>query len=270
MQARPFDLAFAVGDNRYSWLAAAMGAAHVVAHDGDAPATKDWFVDEKRAYPRERTPWGEIVAQLADGPDPPPYARGDWPAPSSQPFDLPAAPYAVLHVGASTPLKLWPAERWRALAEGLAGSGCTVAWSAGRGEEGLVAQVDPEGRFHSYAGRLDLAQVWRLVANAQLLIAPDTGIAHLGRVAWTPTLALFGPGSVELCANGDFWRDVPWRPLGQDPFPCRDQRVVFRRPVDWVRRCGRTTRECSEPRCMHAIGVEEVLAAARGWLPTRQ
>src|SRR5260221_8689686 len=39
----PFDLAYVAGDNRYSWLAAAMGARHVVAHDGDRPATKDWF-----------------------------------------------------------------------------------------------------------------------------------------------------------------------------------------------------------------------------------
>jgi len=46
-----------------------------------------------------------------------------------------------------------------------------------------------------------------------------------------------------------------------DPFPCRDQRVLFRREIEWVRRCGRSTAECAEPRCMHAIGIEAVVAA---------
>jgi hypothetical protein len=48
-----------------------------------------------------------------------------------------------------------------------------------------------------------------------------------------------------------------------DPFPCRDQRILFKRELEWVRRCARTLAECSAPRCMHAIGVEAVLEAAR-------
>ena len=50
LDERPFDLAFVAGDNRYSWLAAALRARQIVAHAGDAPATKSWFVDESRAY----------------------------------------------------------------------------------------------------------------------------------------------------------------------------------------------------------------------------
>jgi ADP-heptose:LPS heptosyltransferase len=257
----PFDLAFVAGDNRYSWLAAAMGARHVVAHDGDHPASKDWFVDEKRAYASGPSAWGDMVAELVDGPPPPPYARGDWEAPAHRPFDAPEGPYAVLHVGGSTPLKHWRAERWRALAAALRAQGLAIAWSAGPGEEALVAAADPQGLHASYAGRLDLAQVWRLIAGARVLVSPDTGVAHLGRIAWTPTVALFGPGSAVLAGPGSFWRDTPWLAVGRDPFPCRDQRLLFRREIDWVRRCGRTLAECPEPRCMHAIEVEEVLAA---------
>src|SRR5687767_7996493 len=131
----PFDLAFVIGDNRYSWLAAAMGARHVVAHSGDRPATKEWLVDEKRAYPSRPAAWSDMVADLADGPPPPPFARGDWEAPSARPFEKPAQPYAVLHVGGSTALKHWLPERWRALADALVKRGLAVAWSAGPGEE---------------------------------------------------------------------------------------------------------------------------------------
>jgi ADP-heptose:LPS heptosyltransferase len=168
----------------------------------------------------------------------------------------------VLHVGGSTVLKLWPAERWAALADGLARRGFAIAWSAGPGEEALAKSADPDGRHASYAGRLDLAQLWHLVAGAGLLVAPDTGVAHLGRLTWTSTVVLFGPGSAVLAGPGQFWRDTPWRAVGRDPFPCRDQPYLFRRRVEWVRRCGRTVEECPEPRCMHAIDVAEVLRAA--------
>lgn len=259
----PFDLAFVVGDNRYSWLAAALRSRHIVAHSGDRPASKSWFVDESRDYAASPTAWGDMVADLLPGEDAPAYRPEDWPAPPAAPGERPAAPYAVLHVGASTPLKHWPAERWNALARALRDEGLQVVWSAGPGEEALVEACDPARAFASVAGRLDLAQLWHLLRSASLLVAPDTGVAHLGRVAWAPTVTLFGPGSAAICARGRFWRDTPWAAVGQEPFPCRDQRALFRREVAWVRRCARSTAECPEPRCMHAIELEAVLAAAR-------
>ena len=61
---------------------------------------------------------------------------------------------------------------------------------------------------------------------------------------------------------GEFWRDAPYRALTIDPFPCRDQRMLFRREIAWVRRCARTLAECPEPRCMQAISLDQVIAAA--------
>jgi len=48
-----------------------------------------------------------------------------------------------------------------------------------------------------------------------------------------------------------------------EDFHCRDQRLLFKRNIDWVRRCGRTLAECSRPACMDAITLETVLAASR-------
>jgi ADP-heptose:LPS heptosyltransferase len=263
LMAQPaYDLAFVAGDNRYSWLAAALGARHIVAHTG-GPARSNWFVDEARPYPDEPAAWGDMVAALLDGGDPAPYGRGDWPDPPAAPFDLPTAPYAVLHVGASTPLKRWLPERWNALARALSDEGLRVVWSAGRGEEAIVAECDPGRDFSSYAGQLDLPQLWRLLRGAALAVAPDTGVSHLGRAAWTPTVTLFGPGSRVLCDSGRFWRDTPWLGIGEETFPCRDQQRLFHRDVAWVRRCARSVAECPEPRCMHAISVEAALAATR-------
>jgi ADP-heptose:LPS heptosyltransferase len=268
LEEPPFDLAFVIGDNRYGWLAAAMGARRIIAHAGDRPWTKSVFIDEFRPYASSPETWGEMVADLADGEPSAPYARGNWALPNAAPFEVPAGRYAVLHVGASTPLKYWLPQRWNALAQALHAQGFGIVWSAGRGEQALVEACDPQRRFRSCAGALDLVQLWHLLDGAALLVVPDTGVAHLGRVAWTPTVSLFGPGSAQLCARGRFWRNTPWVAVSIADFPCRDQRILFRREVPWVRRCGRSIAECAEPLCMHAIGVDAVLEAISELLHT--
>src|SRR5438046_1395141 len=84
---------------------------------------------------------------------------------------------------------------------------------------------------------------------------------RIGRVVGTPTVALFGPGSATITGAGAFWRDTPYRAVTVDPFPCRDQRLLFKREIAWVRRCGRSLAECPHPRCMDAIGFDDVRAA---------
>jgi len=231
-------------------------------------ARKNFFADDLRPFPATPQTWGEMVASLVDGQDPPPYAPGDWPAPACAPFERPKDPYAVLHVGASTPLKQWPAERWREVAQHLSARGLAIVWSAGKGEEPLVAACDPEGRHANLAGRLDLAQLWNLLAGARLLVVPDTGVAHLARITFTPTVALFGPGSPVIVGSGPFWSRTPWSAAWIDPFDCRDQRILFRREIAWVRRCGRTTRECPAPRCLLAVDTARVVAEADALLAT--
>lgn len=253
-----YDLALVPGDNRYSWLARALKAKWIVAFAGDRPAYKSWPVDELIPYPNIPAAWGDMVADLIRGPAPEPYDPHQWPDPECILFTLPHTPYCVLHVGASTPLKLWESEKWRVLAGDLTRRGYTVVWSAGQGEQKYVTEIDPAGCYHSYAGMLDLPQLWRLIKHAALMVCPDTGVTHLGRIVSVPTVALFGPGSAVICGAGDFWRFSPYRAVTIENFPCRDQRVLFKREVSWIRRCGRNMRECPEPACMQAIEATDV------------
>jgi ADP-heptose:LPS heptosyltransferase len=257
-----FDLALVPGDNRHAVLALAAGARWIVAMDGDRPQWKNRVADELVPVPGAPAALADVFALLGGGPPARAYAKGDFPAPDCADFELPAALYAVLHVGAGSPLRLWPPERWRALAATLDRRGVTPVWSAGPGEEPLVAAVDPAGRFRSYAGRLDLAQLWRLLAGARLAVVLDTGVLHLAKLTATPTVALFGPGSHVLFGPGVFWRDNPFRAVTIDPFPCRDQRTLFKREIEWVRRCQRSSAQCAAPRCMAAIEVAMVESAA--------
>jgi ADP-heptose:LPS heptosyltransferase len=250
------DLALVPGDNRYSWLASAAGARWIVAFAGDRPAYKSWPVDEEVPFPGEPMAWGDMAATLVEGPPPARYRVGDWPAPAFTAFALPKAPYALMHVGAGSPLRLWPPQNWLAVAAALEARGLTVAWSAGRGE------AVPDQNRISYPGNLDLSQLWHLLAGAAGLVTLDTGVAHMAKLVGVRTVALFGPGSPVLFGRGDFWREMPFVEAGPAQFECRDQRTFFKREIDWVRRCQRTPAECPAPRCMQAIGVEHVLAAA--------
>lgn len=267
LRERGFDLALLPADNRFSWLARALDSRWIVAFEGDHPAYKNWLVDEFRSFPDHAMALGDLIAdRLVDGPPPPPYDIADWPAPPAESFPLPASPYCVLHVGASTRLRYWEPAKWRALIAHVEASGMTPVITAGPGEEALVAQIDPESRCLSYPGRLSLAQMWRLLAGASAVVCPDTGVGHLARIAGTPAVVLFGPGSAVLVSGGEFWRNIPDRKVTIAKFPCRDENLLFRRYLPWAEHCGRTTAQCASPKCMQALTTEMAIKALESLL----
>jgi ADP-heptose:LPS heptosyltransferase len=257
--AKGSDLAIVPGENRYTLTARGLGAGWIVAFGGARPGWKNWAADELVPFPERAANLGDIFAELA-GPAPEGlrYRRADWPDPAHRPFALPASPYAVLHVGASTPLKYWDSSRWRALADSLAAR-FHVSWSCGPRETTLLRAIDPDAQFASYPGNLDLPQLWQLIAKSSLLVTLDTGVAHIGKLTVARTVCLLGPGSAALTGRGDFWRDAPFTEVTVPEFPCRDQRVIFGREVAWARVCRRSLAECARPRCMEAISLEDVL-----------
>ena len=103
-----FDLVILPADNRWSWLARALGARWIVGIAGDRPARKNWPVDELVPYSRAPTAFCDTAAELVPGADPPPYDPAQWPAPAKDGVSTFGDRYAVLHVGASSVLKLWP------------------------------------------------------------------------------------------------------------------------------------------------------------------
>lgn len=264
-----FELALVPGDNRWTWLASAAGARWIVAFASDRSGYKDWPADELRPMPQSPMAWGEIAATLLDGEEPAPYSVADWPAPPFQPYARPRAPYCVLHLGASSPHKLWPSDRWRAVLQWAEAEGYEVVLSAGRGEERLLEPLDPERRRSALAGGLDLPQLWDLLRCAAFLVCPDTGVAHLARLVGVPTIALYGPGSPISTGPGRFWAASPFRALWDAKVPCRDQDRLFERRLIWLRQCWRGVEECGDPVCIRRIAVEEVIQAVGEMAPLR-
>ncbi len=275
----PYDLALVPDDNRYAWLARAAGARRVIGFADDRPAWKNRMLDRAVPYPSQPDAWADIAARTLhdDGPDvdPPAFVDGEWPMPTCVPFEAPSMPYAVLHVGASTPLKQWPAARWRVVADRLASDGLCVVWSGGASERSAFEAIAPRDGEVDLVGRLDLPQLWHLLAGARLLVCPDTGIAHLARIAGVPTVALFGPGSRVIHGAGIFWQAARFAAITVDDFPCRDQQTLYRREIAWARRCGRRFDASAEPAgrsdptacgralCMEGIATDTVVHALR-------
>ena len=98
----------------------------------------------------------------------------------------------VVHPGAASRSRCWPAERWRAVVDRLVEHGHPVIVTGSANESALCAAVAGE-RAQNLAGRLDLEGLARTVADARLVLCGDTGVAHVATAYRTRSVLLFGP-----------------------------------------------------------------------------
>jgi ADP-heptose:LPS heptosyltransferase len=104
--------------------------------------------------------------------------------------DLPV----LLHPGAASAARRWPADRWRLVAAALAGRGHRIVVTGSSTEADLGAMVaNGLTGVEDHTGRYDLAGLSDLVAGAGLVLSTDTGMAHLATAWCVPSLVLFGP-----------------------------------------------------------------------------
>ena len=148
--------------------------------------------------------WGRLVDTAAARRGRRPVCRADdlrLPSPSARLQVLPdRSPlpdgYVVLHPGASSGARRWPARRWVRLAAELEARGVPVVLTGGPGERALVAGVAATAGLppsRCTAGQLSLPALAALVAGADLLVCGDTGVAHLATALGTASVLLFGP-----------------------------------------------------------------------------
>lgn len=102
----------------------------------------------------------------------------------------------VVHPGAASASRRWPGSRWRQVVRALAAHGHDIAVTGGRSERSRCAGIaDGLPRISNLAGELSVPALADLVAGAPLLLAGDTGPAHLATAFGTPSVLLFGPTS---------------------------------------------------------------------------
>ena len=135
-------------------------------------------------------------AGCSPGPASPPIPRRLDMRPPGGPPPPGTAGATLVHPGAGSPARRWPAERFAAVAraELRAGREVVVSGSAGEVElAGRVAELAGLPRGASLAGSADLLALARAVAAAGRVVCGDTGVAHLATALGTPSVVLFGP-----------------------------------------------------------------------------
>ncbi|MEP9383797.1 glycosyltransferase family 9 protein [Nocardioides sp. KR10-350] len=189
----------------------------------------------------ERARWCRLVADafgVAGEPDDVALA------PPATPSRAPGA--VVVHPGAASGSRRWPAERFAAVAARLGAAGHRVVVTGSPAEARLADDVRRLAGLPAdalLAGRTDLADLAALVAGARLVVSGDTGIAHLASAYRTPSVLLFGP--------------TPPARWGPPPGP---HRVVWHGTG-----AGDPHADTTDPALM-SVTVDEVLAAACGVL----
>jgi ADP-heptose:LPS heptosyltransferase len=126
--------------------------------------------------------------------------------------------YLVVHPGASAPSRRYPATRFgRAADEVAARSGCVAVFTGDAAEQAVVDEARRAMTQDSIAlaGRLDVGELAALIEGAPLLLANNTGPAHIAAAMGTPVVVLYALTNPQ---------HTPWRArarvLSHD-VPCR-------------------------------------------------
>jgi ADP-heptose:LPS heptosyltransferase len=161
------------------------------------------------------------------------------------PESLVAAPYVVVHPGASVPARAWAPER---CAELVAALGSRVVVTGGPDERELTAHVAGDVAL-DLGGRTSFAELAGVIAGAEAIVVGNTGPAHLAAAVGTPVVSLFAPTVPAVR-----WR--PWRvphELLYVDVPCAGCRA-------------RVCPVAGHP-CLGGVRVEDVLAAVGRLVP---
>lgn len=181
------------------------------------------------------------------------------------------APILGLGLGASRPTKIWPIERFSAVAtRWIKETGGSVIALTGPGEAHLAdefqvwlndalihSDLDPkkvdEIKKHVYCpAPLDLRDAVALMSRMDLLLCNDSGLKHVAIARKTPTMTLIGPE-----------HPFEWHPYPQDQYPylfvdnlaCRRDALPGMPP--W---CALEVCTVEKHKCMKQITVDQVMS----------
>jgi len=198
-----------------------------------------WAGPEWRAGEHEVARWCRLLEECGIAADP-----GDLriAPPAVEPPD-PARGATLIHPGAASGARRWPAERWAAVARAELAAGRRVAITGSAGERALAQAVAKAAGLSGdsvLAGRTSLLELAAAVASAARVACGDTGVAHLASALGTTSVVLFGPTP-----------PAEWGP------PLRGPHVVL-----WAGRRGDPHATAPDPGLL-AIRTDQVSAALR-------
>jgi len=159
-----------------------------------------------RAEEHEVHRWCRLLQESGVPADP---ARLDLRAPASWPVPAIARGATIVHPGAASGARRWPAERWADVARAERAAGRRVVLTGGPAERGLATEIAVRaglGPDAVFAGCTDVCGLAAAVAASERVACGDTGVSHLATAFGVPSVTLFGPTPPAL------WGPPPERP----------------------------------------------------------
>jgi lipopolysaccharide heptosyltransferase II len=152
--------------------------------------------------------------------------------------------WVLLHPGATASSRRYPPRHWARLSAMLTQQlGCTVVLSGTADEADLIETIRraAPGNTHSLAGKLSLGQLGALIEAAPVMVANNTGPAHIAAAVGTPIVDLYALTNPQ---------HTPWLVRSHvlfHPVPCRN--------------CYRSVCPEAHHDCLEKVAPERVLAA---------
>ncbi|HET7329077.1 MAG TPA: glycosyltransferase family 9 protein [Nocardioidaceae bacterium] len=169
-------------------LLGSLGACRLVAFGcADAGVSGPPWVPEEHEVRR----WCRLVSVGLDVRTDPAHLRLPAPRPPVR-----MSGTVVVHPGAAHPARRWPADRFAAVASGLAEHAREVIVTGSANEAALGEEVAAAAGLTPtavLAGKTSIAELVGLVSHARLVVCGDTGMAHLASAFGVPSVVLFGP-----------------------------------------------------------------------------
>jgi ADP-heptose:LPS heptosyltransferase len=154
--------------------------------------------------------------------------------------------YLIVHPGARARARRWLAERFARACDELSEGRLTVVITGSAGERDVAERVRERMKSPALnlAGRTTLGALAALLRNARLLVANDTGIAHLADALRVPSVIVFTASD-----------PVRWAPLD------RGLHAAVRREIP-CRPCEFPVCPIGHP-CARELSVEDVVSEGR-------
>jgi ADP-heptose:LPS heptosyltransferase len=163
--------------------------------------------------------------------------------------DLHEHAYAVLHPGATSASRRWPVERFAAVADELDSRGLRLVLTGVPTERDTTTAVARAARCDvlDLTGATSLGSLAMMLRDAAVVVANDTGTAHLGAAVGARTVTIFLSGDPLRWAYPSPRHPIARRDVGCNP--CRHLTC----PIDF--------------RCAHGLPVAEVMRQVDRLLP---
>jgi ADP-heptose:LPS heptosyltransferase len=109
-------------------------------------------------------------------------------------------PRVVIHAAASAATKMWPAERFAELADQLfQRHGARVHFLGSADDRAGLSRISRLAvHAHRFHCTLRLAEVAAVLAECDLFIGNDSGLAHMAAAVKTPIVVLWGPANLSM------------------------------------------------------------------------